>query len=85
MKYIFDFDIINNKQVLTIDILAGLPSDAKVHRIFNVSDLIGSNKLIPNILKNLLNNMRFTVKERQNAEYNLEKFLHYLCYENRNT
>lgn len=62
MKYIFDFDIINNKQVLTIDILAGLPSDAKVHRIFNVSDLIGSNKLIPNILKNLLNNMRFTIK-----------------------
>ena len=29
MKYIFDFDIINNKQVLTIDILAGLSSDAK--------------------------------------------------------
>lgn len=29
--------------------------------------------------------MRFTVKERQNAEYNLEKFLYYLCYENRNT
>lgn len=71
MKYIFDFDIINNKQVLTIDILAGLPSDAKVHSIFNVSDL--------------LNNMRFTIKERQNSEYNLEKFLHYLCYENRNT
>lgn len=29
MKYIFDFDIRDNKQVLTIDILAGLPSDAK--------------------------------------------------------
>lgn len=71
MKYIFDFDIINNKQVLTIDILAGLPSDAKVHRIFNVSDL--------------LNNMRFTIKERQNAKDNLEKFLQYLYYENRNT
>lgn len=85
MKYIFDFDIINNKQVLTIDILAGLPSDAKVHRIFNVSDLIGSNKSIPNILKDLLNNMRFTIKERQNAKDNLEKFLHYLYYENRNT
>ena len=71
MKYIFNFDIRDNKQVLTIDILAGLPSDAKVHSIFNVSDL--------------LSNMRFTIKEQQNAKYNLEKFLHYLYYENRNT
>ena len=71
MKYIFNFDIRDNKQVLTIDILAVLPSDAKVHSIFNVSDLIS--------------NMRFTIKERQNAKYNLEKFLRYLYYENRNT
>lgn len=67
MKYIFNFDIRDNKQVLTIDILAGLPFDAKVHSIFNVSDLIGSNKSIPNILKDLLSNMRFTIKEQQNA------------------
>ena len=66
MKYIFNFDIRDNKQVLTIDILIGLPSDAKVHSIFNVSDLIS--------------NMRFTIKEQQNAKYNLEKFLHYLYH-----
>ena len=53
MKYIFNFDIRDNKQVLTIDILAGLPFDAKVHSIVNVSDLIS--------------NMRFTIKEQQNA------------------
>ena len=29
--------------------------------------------------------MRFTIKERQNAKDNLEKFLQYLYYENRNT
>lgn len=29
--------------------------------------------------------MRFTIKEQQNAKYNLEKILHYLYYENRNT
>lgn len=34
MKYVFDFDIRNNKQVLTIDILAGLPSDAKSSQYF---------------------------------------------------
>ena len=72
MKYIFDFDIRNNKQVLTIDIFQqDYHLMQKVHSIFNVSDL--------------LNNMRFTIKEQQNAKYNLEKFLQYLYYENRNT
>jgi len=80
MKYIFDIDDSNNKFIVKVTVQegnSGMNSQVQTMST-NASENPEWEMECPQVLKLLLDNLRFSVKERAEAEHNLSVFLSYL-------
>lgn len=78
MKYTFETSNRNNKYEITISVGDGLQASKALISFNSFETFLEENKSIRSALKTILDNTRFTVKERIAAEEDVEKFVGYL-------
>ena len=79
MKYTFDLNKRNGKYELKIDISAGNAFTGGVQKVLNTPDNnIKWQYHLEDLLNDMIDNMRLTVSEREEARDNLKVFLDYI-------
>ena len=81
MKYIFDVDEKNNKLEIKLEISMGTGPNTNAYQIIECTkDSPNWNRALESLITDIIDNMRLTVKERQEAYENSNILIGYLAY-----